>query len=46
MTVAEAVYGRPPPALAPVAADAVQTSPLIVGGDAAGGAGKRSRWPG
>ena len=29
--IAEAVYGHPPTALAPVAADAVQTSPLVIG---------------
>ncbi len=31
MAPAEAVYGRPPPALVAVVADAIQTSPLITG---------------
>jgi 16S rRNA (guanine1207-N2)-methyltransferase len=31
---AEAVYGHPPPALAPIPAGAIQTSPLVIGGTA------------
>jgi 16S rRNA (guanine1207-N2)-methyltransferase len=37
--MAEAVYGAPPPALAPVPRDAVQLSPLVLGGAPLEGAG-------